>query len=336
MKKRMWMVGLPLLAVLLARPGAAALGAREAMAQWQSTVAPALFPFLALMPLLTCREAAQAYERLFGGAMGALFNLPGAAASAMLIGLVAGAPAGVIAARSIAAGSDLRQGQLHRLAVACVGFSPAFLVGGVGVGMLGSAALGWRLVLSQLMTQLTLALILRRAWRRRTGRVAPGRETSGENPMRGAVAVALTICGYMAFFSALAWAVGALAGEGAGRALLCLLDVPSGARLVSAMPLSARARQLLLAAMCGFGGVCVIAQCLGALKGCGVRPGEWLGLRALAGALNAGYMALLTRAGAAPMPGVLERLRENPLAAAGLCAALLTMPALARLGKSIS
>ena len=78
MKKMRWAGGLLLMALLLSRPQAAAQAAARAMAHWYAAVAPSVFPFLALMPLLTCREAARVYERALGRAMGALFDLPGA------------------------------------------------------------------------------------------------------------------------------------------------------------------------------------------------------------------------------------------------------------------
>lgn len=336
MRRFKWVGALALAALLLARPREAALGAAQAMARWADTVAPAVFPFLALTPLLTCEEAAQAYQRLLGGATERLFRLPGAAAPAMVVGMMAGTPAGVVAARGVAARSGMSRGQLHRLAVACVGFSPAFLVGGVGEGMLGSAALGWRLALSQLLTQITMLLLLRRAWRGRLQPVADAGPVRGEAPVRGAVLAALTIGGYMALFGALARAAGSIAGGVAGGALLCLLDAPSGARLLSALPLPIEARLVLLSALCGFGGLCLIAQCSGALRGCGLGAAECVALRALAGAIGAGYTLLLWRWRGVRPGALLDAARANPLAVGGLCASLLAIPVLLRIKKSIS
>ena len=330
------LAGLLLAALLLARPREAALGAARAMARWAETVAPAVFPFLALTPLLTCEEAARAYRALLGGATRRLFGLPGAAAPAMVVGMAAGTPAGARAARGVAARSGMNRGQLHRLAVAGVGFSPAFLVGGVGEGMLGSAALGWRLALSQLLTQLTLALLLRRAWRGRTQPVADAGPIREEAPVRGAVLATLTVGGYMALFGALARAAGGVVGGAWGGALLCLLDAPSGARLLSALPLPVEARLVMLSGLCGFGGLCVIAQCLGALRGCGPGAAECVALRALAGAIAAGYTALLLAVRDVKPAALLEAARLNPLAAGGLCAALLAIPVLLRFKKSIT
>ena len=330
------LAALALMALLLARPQAAALGALRAMAAWAASVAPAVFPFLALMPLLTCDEAARAYEKLLGGLTARLFRLPGAAAPAMVIGMVAGVPAGPLAARSVAARTGLDRGQLQRLAIAAMGFSPAFLISGVGAGMLGSAALGWRLALSQILSQLTLALMLRKAWRNRNGPVADAGPLHQDGAIRGAVLAALTICGYMALFGALARAAGGLLGDRVGGAILCLVDVPSGARLLADLPLPMQARLVLISALCGFGGLCLIAQCQGALKGCGLGWMECLALRALAAMLCALYTLLGLRLGEVDFPGLAIGLADNPLAAGGLCASALAVPVLLKMRKSIS
>ncbi len=327
--------GLALAALLLSAPQAAALGAARAMAQWYASVAPALFPFLALMPLLTCDEAATVYELLLGRAMRTLFDLPGAAAPALAVGMIAGSPAGAVAARRIAARSGMDRGQLQRLAVAGAGFSPAFLVGGVGAGMLGSAALGWRLLLGQLLTQLTLLVATRRLWRDCVQPVEPLPEVAEASPVRSAVLVALTVCGYMALFGALTGALRAWIGRGASNALLCLLDVPSGARLLAASGVEARIVLPLLAGMCGFGGICVAAQNLRALKGCGIPAGEYLAARLLAAGLCTGFVALMARFdGPACLP--FDAVRQNPLAAAALVACALSVPVLVKMRKSIS
>lgn len=322
-----WIVAPALAALMLARPRAASLGAARAMAHWYATVAPAVFPFMALMPLLTCRDAARAYECLLGRVTWALYDLPGAAASAMVVGMMAGSPAGAIAARRVAAQCGMNRGQLRRLAFAFSGFSPAFLVGGVGAAMLGSAAMGWRLLAAQVLAQLTLALLLRRMWRNQTAPV-PAAPDVDDQPIRAAVLAVLGICGYMALFGAITGAAGDCLGRGPADALLCLLDVPSGARLVAALPTDAARRLVLLSGMCGFGGACVAAQNLAALRGCGVRAWEYVAARVSAAALCAGYAALISRLDVIGETALTGCLRANPFAAAALAAALLAIPAL--------
>jgi len=329
MRRLKGLAGALLMALLLSRPQASAFGAARAMAQWAASVAPALFPFLALMPLLTCGEAAAAYERLLGRAMNRLFRLPGAAAPAMVVGMTAGTPAGAIASRDAAARSGMNRGQLARVAMASAGFSPAFLVGGIGCGMLGSASMGWKLLEAQLLTQLTLALLLRRCWMGRTQPVDPGKRDAGEQPIRGAVSALLTICGYMMFFGALSAVIGSYLGRAPADALLCLLDVPSGARRVAALAIPAERKIVLLAAMDGFGGACLAAQGIGALKGCGIPPAEYIGIRLVAAVLSAGYMAALLNMTAGIDAGLVEAVGGHPFALGALLAALMAIPVLA-------
>ena len=336
MKRLKWLGGLAAMALLLSKPQAASRGAAEALVRWYASVAPALFPFLALMPLLTCGEAVGVYEKLLARPMRACFRLPGAAASGMIVGMAAGTPAGALAARNVAAGVGMDRGQLQRLVAGITGFSPAFLVGGIGVGMLNSAALGWKLWEAQLLTQILLLILLRGAWKGRAQGVEAVGDAFDDRPVRGAVMGILTICGYMTLFGALAGALGEWVGQGPADILVCLLDVPSGALRITRLAVPEEIRLILLAGMCGFGGMCIIAQSLGALKGCGVGAGAYVAVRILAGTIEAGCMALLLKLPRLEVGYIIEPFREKPLAAAMLIAAIMACPVLAKQIKSIS
>ena len=73
--------GAGLMIAMIAQPQLCVDAAQRAMCMWFESVAPALFPFLALMPLITGDTACAAYNRLFRRAM-RLFDLPGSAAPA--------------------------------------------------------------------------------------------------------------------------------------------------------------------------------------------------------------------------------------------------------------
>ena len=62
MKKIGFPAALIAVAAILMRPEAAAAGAQQAMRVWFTSVAPSLFPFLVLMPLLTGSEACAVYD----------------------------------------------------------------------------------------------------------------------------------------------------------------------------------------------------------------------------------------------------------------------------------
>ena len=240
-----WLAGLAMAALLLMSPEAAVNGAREAMAQWVYSVAPALFPFMALLPLLTCDAALEAYERLLGGLTRRLYDLPGGAAPALAVGILAGSPAGCAAVKRVAARTPVTRGQARRLAIACCGLSPAFLITGIGAALLGDVSCGHILLRSQIAVQLTLPLLLRPLCRDSTP--MPVRESEDATPP---VLAILNVCGYMVLFGAVAAALGRVAGERLGRLCLLTLDVTSGTRIICAMAMPLRLRPPVVPTPC--------------------------------------------------------------------------------------
>ena len=127
-----WIGALFFVAALAIWPGAALEAARGAMEAWATSVAPALFPFVAAIPALTCPEARMAYEKWLGKAMRALFRVPASASGAIVIGFLAGSPAGATALKQTMAGETYTRAEAIRAAALVSGCSPMFLVGGVG------------------------------------------------------------------------------------------------------------------------------------------------------------------------------------------------------------
>lgn len=253
--------GAGLMIAMIAQPQLCVDAAQRAMCMWFKSVAPALFPFLALMPLITGDAACAAYNSLFGGVM-RLFDLPGSAAPAAVIGMIAGSPGGAMAARRIGDGAGLNVGQIRRLLPAITGVSPAFLIGGVGVSMLGSARLGARLALVQAAAQLVLMLMFRICVADDSSPLPalPASEKTGA--VRDAVEAILVVCGYMVVFAV---ASAALVG---GTMLTAFADLPGGLAQLAAAELSLK--PMLVGAAIGFTGVCIVAQNVRALQNIGI------------------------------------------------------------------
>lgn len=327
-----WLTGILLMLALMRWPEAMLEGVQKAMHAWYYSVAPALFPFMALLPLLTCRESIEVWERMMGRFMGKIFNLPGAAAPAVIIGMLAGSPAGAQAALRIASESGLNRGQLFRIVACACGLSPAFLVAGVGSAMLRSAGDGVLLLCSQVFAQLALLLLLRNAWSDRKETVSAESELTADSPVRAAVFSIITVCGYMALFSGVACMLSRLCGNGFGNIWLCLLDLPSGSALVSSIYMERTARLLLLSAMTGFGGACIGAQNLAVLRGLGMKPGIYFALKGLSAVLSVAFMAFQLRLNM-DIP-----ITNSPkvYTCALLCAVIIAIPAIFSLKKSIS
>lgn len=317
-----WLLGAAGALLLLWAPEAAANGAREAMAQWYHAVAPTLFPFMALTPLLTCAEAASVYERPLGGFMRGVFRMPGAAAPALAAGMLAGSPAGTMIARRTAANAGMSRGQLQRLAIACAGLSPAFLISGVGARLLGDARLGHVLLKSQLGAQLLTPLALT-PFLRDVSPVDVGEEGAGTSP----VLSILNVCGFMALFGALTAAFGSLTSARVGRWCLLGLDINAGARIVAEGALPPRIKLIALSALTGFGGLCVGMQNLHVLKGI-MSPFCFFAGRLLVSCLAAGLTALQTA-------NLSIKYSLNPLQCSCLCACALLVPVIFRLKRTV-
>lgn len=323
MKRLKFVFSLLAAACILLCPGAAVSGARSAMAQWAFAVAPALFPFLALLPALTAREACAAYERIFSRPMH-LLRLPGSAAPAVIIGMIAGSPGGALALANAAAHTGMSRAQCRRIALSVCGVSPAYLILGVGQGLCGDAGVGLRLAGMQLLTQVLLLILLRP-------------QDSGENiasiydrenrpGVLAAVETVLGVCGYMVLFSAIASVLGEWIGRRAGRFLLLAADLPSGLPAFAGKP-------LWLAAGIGFAGLCIAAQNLDALRFAGIKPGVYLGMRCVAALMMTAQVALFLPA--ADSAGETLPPARMIYAFALLAASILLIPVLNFLSKNL-
>ena len=319
-----------ILAAILLRPEESVAGGQRAMLLWCASVAPSLFPFLALMPVLTGGEACRAYRRVFAGVMGKLFGLPGDAAPAVVIGMVAGSPGGAIAVRRIAGEAGMSRNDAQRLALSICGLSPAYLVLGVGHGIYGSAALGWKLAGIQLAIQLGLLIALRKARFAEDEACAPQMEAAGSG-MRGAVESVLVICGYMVLFGAVSNVAASFLGRIPGAMLLLALDLPGG---LGALPALGMAAEIPMAcAAIGFGGLCIAAQNLDILREIGVRARDYLCIRGISAGIFAALGALLVRNGSNAGAGMLNARQAYTFSL--LFASIFALPGLFFLSKNL-
>lgn len=330
MKRIKYLSALLLAAGILLQPQAAISGAQSAMRSWAYSVAPALFPFLALMPVLTGAEACAAYERIFSYPMRKLFALPGSAAPAVIIGMISGSPGGAAAVTRIAAQTNMPASASKRIALAVCAVSPCYLVLGVGQGLYGNAKLGVQMAAIQVSVQLGLLLLLRPLCEGMQGPVPQVNPRQDSQPIRSAVEIMLTVCGYMVFFSVIAAVAARFTGEEAGKLLLLALDLPS------AMPQLAQWEipgKLLLQEMAvGFGGICIAAQNLNVLREIGVSAVEYISVRLLAGVISAALSNLLVFPGKTAMNTTFT---SKIYAFSLLFAAISTLPALILFSKNI-
>ena len=281
---------------LLADGEAVRAGAAEALALCARSVVPALFPFFAVSSLLISMGFGQWAGPLFSGLM-ALFRLPGAAGSALALGLVGGYPVGARTAADLYRRGLLTRDEARRLLTFCSNSNPVFFLSVLGRGVFHSGRVGVWLWLIHLLCALLTGLLLGRregGEGRRSPRPAPAAEEARffsalVSAIRRGAEDMVHVCGFVVFFYVLTRPLLAIGGR-AAAALVGLTE------LFSLTPLLAPDRfgLVLAAAASGWGGLSVACQTAAALEGSGLPVGPCLGGKAVQGALSALLAAALS------------------------------------------
>ena len=226
-----------------------------------------------------------------------LYRLPGEAAGALALGLAGGYPVGARTAAELYAQGSLTRDEAERLLTFCNNANPAFLLSGLGLGVLGSVRAGlwlWLIhVLSALITGLVLA---RKPGRQGGGRSLPRKVPAAEGSfpellvgaVQGALGAILGICAFVELFYVLGLP-------------LRRLPAPWGAGLAGAVELFSASAGLpggrlgfaLAAGLAGFGGLSVLCQTAAVLAPQGLSPAPCFRGKLLQGALSAALAAAL-------------------------------------------
>lgn len=223
-----------------AAPGECAEALAEGLALCGGGLLVSLFPYLIVSVLLVRSGAAGVLGAFLTPAARLCGVRARAAGGVLLMGLVGGfAPAANAAAEAVRAG-ELTPGEAAALLPACICSGPSFVVLTVGGEMLGSAGLGVRLFLAQVLAGYLAAFFLRLG-RRHTlspagqgaARPAPAEAGGLDQVIAGAAVAYLKLCGFVLYFRFLAAGLGALLPGGAATILAMGLEVCSGCDLAA-------------------------------------------------------------------------------------------------------
>ena len=295
--------GLGLAALLVVDSPLAMQGAREGLSLCGQVIIPSLYPFFVLGGLFV--QSGGARRRENGPArrlLWALIRQPPAALGAVLLGLLGGYPMGAKTAAQLMERGLLTRGQAQRLQMFSVNAGPAYLIGAIGSGLVGSRGAGLILFASMTAASLFMGLCTRFLSNGKEEAIppplAPAARLEGfDQRLLTAVSQAtksvLGVCAWIVLFSTLCALLRRLPVStwAAIPVLNVFLEVSSGAAAVIRTDM---ALPVLCAAL-GWGGLSVHCQVLGDIRKTGLPLQIFWTTRLLHGALAAALCVQLLR-----------------------------------------
>ena len=149
-------------AALIGSPSTAAGAAARSLEICATRLIPSLFLFIALTGIITSTRIADFIGRLFARPFVWLFGISPAGVCAFILGSVGGFPIGAVTAKRLYDDKLLTRDEAARLISFSSNVGMAFCVGGIGVSLYGSAAVGWQIYLCSLISAVIIGIIQNR------------------------------------------------------------------------------------------------------------------------------------------------------------------------------
>ena len=248
--------------LLLAFPKAVSAGVREGLLITYRNVLPAILPFMIFADLIASFERDR-LTSLVDRPICTLFHLPKGTSSIALIGAISGYPIGARLTRAVYDAGKVSSREASYLLYLSSIASPAFVITGIGLGVLNDPAIGIRLYLISLISHLLSAVILRppasNAELCSVSKSRTGTRPSLSMAIRHAADSAIVITVTIAFFSALSALASQIITSKTIAALVAgILEIGSGSSAITSS-FSTTAFPILAFAI-SFSGISVCCQ----------------------------------------------------------------------------
>ncbi len=266
-----------------------------------STVIPSLFPFLVLASFIVHSGLLRTSGKVLAPITRTLFNLPGEAGVALILGLIGGFPVGPKTTAELYKLGEITKPQAQTMMLFNIGAGPAFVIGTVGVAMLGSYKLGLLLYASMAFAFLVLGLIVCMPLSRKKaneesiltlqntksseddtksiGNAIHLSVESGTNSM-------IAICAYVVIFAALTSVISFyISDTELLNAITAFLEVTRGCKVYSDIP--GTDGVTAVAAALSFAGLCIHCQVISYVREVELPYGKFFASRIAAACLAA-------------------------------------------------
>lgn len=297
---------------LLIFPQAAAKGAIYGLTLCGTVIVPSLFPFSVAAGLLLELRLPYTLGKLTAPVMERLFGVSGRGSAAFFLGLAGGYPLGALTVADMYSGGQLEKEEAQRLLGFCNNCGPAFILAVAGGAVFSSATAGFFLYGVHILAALLTGICLRKTVRHGSAPLSPpkipGFAEAFTAAVRRAAAAAITVSGFVVFFSVLVSLLdaGNLLPSFCGRMsaetglelhfirsfVTGLLELGTGTGSMLGLSLN-RANLALCSFILGWGGLSVQAQAAAVIKESGLSAAKHFFGKLLHGILSA-LITLLT------------------------------------------
>lgn len=229
-----------------------------------TTVIPALFPFFILSDVWSAMFIPDKKGKL-SLAFEKIFRINSSALPAFICGLICGFPIGVKSASSLLSENKITKEEFERLSGFANNPSLAFVIFGVGAGILGSVKYGVLLYLCVVFSAILTGIVFRcKKYKSEETYNNIGQKFDLVNSIKSAGIASINISSYIVFFSGIIGLISSLVKSQRIVALAStLLEVANAARLLSLCPsFDLYAKLSLTAFTIGFSGLSVHMQAL--------------------------------------------------------------------------
>ena len=135
------------------------LATRNGLELWANNVVPSLFPFFVITELLSNTNIVYYIGKIFDKIMRPIFNVPGEAAFAFIMGFVSGYPTGGKIVADLRRQGLCTRDEGNRMLAFTNNSGPLFIISCVGISLFGDTKTGFLLLITHILAGITVGMI---------------------------------------------------------------------------------------------------------------------------------------------------------------------------------
>lgn len=279
--------------------------AKEALLVCGQTLIPSLFPFFVLSSFMVGTGFVSSIGRILSPVAKRVFRVSGSGAVVFAIGVLCGYPTGAKMVAELYEKKLITKNEANRLLPFCNNSGPLFVIGVVGVGMLGNKHFGIMLYIVHILSAVLVGIFFS-LFSKKERIVQPQAITAvrlshafSDAVCRGTKTM-LEVCGFLVFFSVLRVFITPIIASvfrtsAFGLVLSAMAEVTLGAYDICKSSMPETFILIALSGVIGFGGLCVMLQVMGVVSKAGLGMKTYICGKLLQMALSMGMMSLMVR-----------------------------------------